>query len=257
MAVASRLAKAGRQVEVLDDRLHVGGGLTALAPSDSKAWEPIVTAFEAARTRGGIRVRTSTTAGALFGDDLLVVGPEGAEVLTAGCLVLATGAHDGVLPFEGNDLPGVMSARAGGWMLAHGVMVGRRVVVVVADGGGPFGESYARAVEERGAQGEVTVLHGEVIRATGSSGVTGCVVRAAGQERKLKADAILVDAPRAPSYELAEQAGAPLLHTPRGYVPQAANGRVRKGLWLVGEAAGQDLLPQKCLEQAEAIAAER
>jgi sarcosine oxidase, subunit alpha len=255
MAAASRLAQEGRAVEVLDDHLAIGGGLRALGVEDARAWGGIAHAFEQAVT-AGLRVRTQTTAGALFGDDLLVVGPEGAEIVHARCLVLATGAHDGVAPFVGNDLPNVMSARAGGILLAHGVSLGARVVVVVPEGGGPFGAAYARAVQERGLACEVTVVEGDVLRASGSDRVTGCVVRARGEEaeRSFKADALLVDAPRAPSYELAEQAGSPLVHTPRGYVPEGGAGRVREGVWVVGEAAGRPFSAEAFVADADAVA---
>ncbi len=83
---------------------------------------------------------------ALYGDDLLVAGPEGAEIVTARALVLAPGAHDGVLAFEGNDLPGVMSARAAAWLLARGVTLGERVVVCVAPEASGAGEAFAREV---------------------------------------------------------------------------------------------------------------
>jgi sarcosine oxidase, subunit alpha len=259
MAVAARLAEDGRSVEVIDDHLALGGGLRALGPTDARAWDAVAHAFERAVATRGVRVRASTTAGALFGDDLLVVGPEGAEIVSAKCLVLATGAHDGVVPFEGNDLPGVMSARAAGLLLSYGVALGEKVVVVVAPGGGPFGDAYARAAADRKAPSEVTVIHGEIVRAIGGSRVTGCVVRAAGdeevtKEQKLAADAILVDAPRAPSYELAEQAGSPLVHAARGYVPEAPGRKIRDGVWLVGEAAGRPFSPEAFQADATSVA---
>jgi sarcosine oxidase subunit alpha len=239
MAAAARIAQK-RSVELLDDHLSVGGGLSALGPQDARAWAPIVRDFTVAVEAGRVRVRTSTTAGGLYGDDVLVVAPEGAEIVTARAIVLAPGAHDGVLAFEGNDLPGVMSARAGGWLLARGVSLGAKVAVVVPEGGGPFGEAYARAVKDRRAPSDVTLVHGDPVRASGNARVTSCVVRTTGdgRERKIKCDALLVDAPRAPSYELLEQAGAPLVHTPRGYVPKIEGGLVRPGVFVVGEAAG-------------------
>jgi sarcosine oxidase subunit alpha len=249
MAVAAAAAAKGRKVEVLEDHLAPGGGLNALGASDRRAWEAIERPFRAS----GVRVRTSTTAGALYGDDLLIVGPEGAEVLTASAIVLAPGAHDGAAAFEGNDVPGVMSARAAGWLLSRGVLVGATVAVVVGDGGGPFGEAYARAVKDLRAACEVVVAHGEPIRASGNSRVTGCVVRERGRERKVKADALLVDVPRAPAYELAEQAGAPLIHAPRGYVPRTDRGKIRDGVFLVGEAAGTPFLPDALAREAEEI----
>ena len=151
-----------------------------------------------------------------------------AEIVTARTLVLATGAHDGVLAFEGNDLPGVMSARAGAWLLRRGVDLGE-VVVAIADGGGPFGEAFARA-----SKSEVTVVHGEPTRAHGSARVK----RVSFGKKEIAATALLVDAPRAPAYELAEQCGAALAHEPRGYVVRTERGRVRDGVFAVGELAG-------------------
>jgi hypothetical protein len=131
--------------------------------------------------------------------------------------------------------------------------VGAKVAVVVVEGGGPFGAAYARAAREANAPCDVVVVRGEPIRASGSSRVSGCVVMEGGRERKIKADAVLVDAPRAPAYELAEQAGAPLAHTPRGYVARADRGKIRDGVFLVGEAAGAAFEPEALLRGAEAI----
>jgi sarcosine oxidase subunit alpha len=249
MAVAARAAATGRRVEVLEDHMTPGGGLNALGATDRRAWDPIERPFREAN----LRIRTSTTAGALYGDDLLVVGPEGAEILTAAAIVLAPGAHDGALAFEGNDVPGIMSARAAGLLLSRGVLVGATVAVVVAKGGGPFGDAYARAAKEAEAPAEVIVVRGEPIRASGNSRVTACVVREGGRERKIKADAVLIDAPRAPAYELAEQAGAPLVHSARGYVPRAEHGKIRDGLFLAGEASGTPFAPDAIAREADEI----
>ena len=63
MAVASRLARAGRQVEVIDDQLAPGGGVTALAKEDAVSFAPIREAFDAGIASGSIRLRSRTTAG--------------------------------------------------------------------------------------------------------------------------------------------------------------------------------------------------
>ena len=237
MAVAARLAKAGRAVEVLDDQLAAGGGVTALAPEDQAAFRPIRAAFDAAVVAGKVQLRLRTTAGAIYRDDLLVSGPDGVEVVSAAALVLACGAHDGALAFENNDIPGVLSARAAGWLLGRGVLVGERIAVVVPDGGGPFGESFARAARGRAA---IELVHGEPLGVRGTSGATAVRVRAKdGNERMIEADAVLVDAPRSPAYELAEQAGAHVLHEPeRGYVVETEDGRISAGIWAIGEMTG-------------------
>ncbi len=241
LAVASHAAARGRTVEVIDDQLEPGGGLVALAPEDVASFAAIRAEIAQAVHDGRVRVRSSTVAGGIYGRDLLVVGPEGAEILEARALVLASGAHDGVLAFEGNDVPGVMSARAAGMLLARGIAVGKRVVVVVPEGGGPFGASYARAVAadpDAKAKVAVELVYGEPLAVKGSSRVKGVRVRTASGEKDLAADAVLVDAPRSPAYELAEQAGATLVHEPRGFVVRTDGGRIRDGVFAAGEVAG-------------------
>ncbi|GAA0208507.1 FAD/NAD(P)-binding oxidoreductase [Saccharothrix mutabilis subsp. mutabilis] len=90
----------------------------------------------------GVEHLTDTTVWAVEGTRLhLRTGPADApdrvaRVLDCDALVLATGAHDRALPFPGWDLPGVVTAGAAQAMAkAHGVAVGRRVVVA---GTGPF-----------------------------------------------------------------------------------------------------------------------
>ncbi len=235
MAVATRLAEAGRAVEVLDDQLELGGGVTALAPSDAATFGGIREAFDALVASGGVRLRSRTTAGAVYGRDLLVAGVDGVEIVEPRVLVLACGAHDGALAFENNDVPGVMSARAAGWLLSRGVLVGERIAVVIPDGGGPFGESFARAAA---SIAKVEVVHGEPIAVRGVGHVKGVRVRVGAEERKIDADAVLVDAPRSPAYELCQQAGAELVHEPRGFVTRTDQGRIADGVWATGEVVG-------------------
>ena len=49
---------------------------------------------------------------------------------------------------------------------------------------------------------------------------------------------MLIDAPRSPAYELAEQVGATLVHEPRGFVVKTDGGRIADGIYAVGEMAG-------------------
>ena len=240
MAMATRLADAGRAVEVLDDQLTPGGGIMALGPSEARAFDDIRASFTDSVAAARVRLRSRTVAGGVYGRDLLVVGPDGAEVLEARTLVFASGAHDGALAFEGNDVPGVMSARAGGTLLGRNVLAGKRIVVVVPRGGGPFGESFARATPE--GRASVKVVHGDPVRVRGSSRAKAVVVRdALGKESEHAADLVLVDAPRSPAYELAEQAGAVLVHEPRGFVVRTEGGRIAEGRYAVGELTGTPL----------------
>ena len=239
MAVAVGLAEAGMKVEVLDDKLVPGGNVLALAPKDAARFDSIRIPFTVAVKRGAVRMRSSTTAGGVYGKDLLVASEaDGAEILTAKAIVFACGAHDGILAFEGNDMPNVMSARAAGWLLSYGVVPGVRVAVVVAEGGGPFGESYARAALETKAK--VQLVHGEPLAIRGSSKVKGVRVRSrSGKDGDVDADVVLIDAPRSPAFELPEQAGARIEHQPRGFVVRTdPGGVVAPGFWAAGEVAG-------------------
>lgn len=248
VAIAVRLAKMGREVEVLDDQLSMGGVVTALGREEAAAFDPLLAAFGELVKENKIRARSSTTAGAVYGRDLLVSGPDGAEVVESRDLILACGAHDGALAFEGNDVPNVMSARAAGWLLfTSGVVVGDEIVVVIPEGGGPFGESYAKAARALDPKWKIEVVRGDPLAVRGTSRAKGVTVRlASGKDKSFAADAVLIDAARSPAFELAEQAGATLIHEPRGYVVRTENGRVssdpnRGGIWACGELVGTPL----------------
>jgi sarcosine oxidase subunit alpha len=237
MAAALELTRRGRHVEVLEDALSWGGGLRALVGPAGAPWKPLLDAFgEAAVAGSRLALRLRTTAAGVYGDDVLVADPKGIEVVRARTLVLAPGAHDGVLAFEGNDVPGVMSARAAGWLLAHGVSPGQRILVVVTDGAGLFGEAFARAC------GEAHLVRGVPGRARGSGRVKEAKVVDANGERRWPCDTLVIDAPRAPAYELCAQAGADLAHEPRGFVVRVGpGGRIRRGVVAVGEVVGTPL----------------
>ena len=245
MAAALELVRRGRRVEVVDDDLVWGGSLRALVGAAAVVWEPLLRAFGEAVAASRLTLRLRTTAAGLYGDDLLVAGPEGVEVVSARTLVLAPGAHDGVIPFEGNDVPGVMSARAAGWLFAHGVTAGQRMVVVTAEGGGPFGEALAQA------HGAAQLVRGLPDRVRGSGRVKEARVVDAAGERRWPCDTLVIDAPRAPAYELCAQAGAELAHEPRGYVVRVKEGgRIRPGVLALGEVVGTPLDVARVLEEA-------
>jgi len=251
MAVASALAASGRSVEVVDDAVRGGGGLRALS-GERSLWSKVDAPFHASVSNQSVVVRSSTVAGGVFGEDLLVVGSAGAEVVTGGVVVPAPAPHDGVALFEGNDVPGVMSARAAGLLLAEGVVVGRRAVVIAGSGG--FGRAFARA---SAGLCEVVFASGapQVLRVRGNAAVRAVVLKEGDVEREVAADALLLDEPRAPAYELCLQAGAQLEHQPRGFVVKTdEDGRIRDRLWAVGEVKGTPFEPDAILEDAGRVA---
>jgi sarcosine oxidase subunit alpha len=249
MAAALELQARGRRVEVVDDDLAPGGSLAGLAGDAGRPWGPLLRALTAAATQGRMAVRSRTTAAGIYGDDVLLASGAGVEIVTSRTLVLAPGAHDAAPAFEGNDLPGVVSARAAGRLLGCGVLLGARVVVSVLPGGGPFGAAYAAA------RPGVRLVEGVPVRARGSARVRGVTIATAGGERDFGCDALVIDGPRAPAYEVCAQAGAELAHEGRGFVVRTAGGgRVRDGVFACGEAVGTPLDPTLVAREAAAVA---
>jgi sarcosine oxidase subunit alpha len=243
VAAATVIAARGRSVELLDDALEAGWGAGALAAIGVGAPPKI---------GPGVTVRGRTLAAGIYGDDLLVAGANGVEVVRARAIVLAPGAHDGVLAFEGNDLPNVMSARAAAWLFARGILAGERLVIVVTPGG-ELGEPLARAIAAAGAACEVTVVHGTPVRARGSAHVREISITTEAGDVSVRADVVAIDTARAPSYELLEQAGAALTHEARGFVARTERGKIRDGFFAIGECLGVAVDAGRFAEDAAAI----
>jgi pyruvate/2-oxoglutarate dehydrogenase complex dihydrolipoamide dehydrogenase (E3) component len=75
------------------------------------------------------------------------------------------------------------------------------------------------------------------------------------RKRVLKTDCLLVDAPRAPAYELCEQAGAALRHRAFGFLPVTdIERKIRDGVWAVGEVVGTPLEPASIARETEIVA---
>lgn len=241
MAAAVALAARGRQVEVVDDDLLWGGSARILRGAGDGTWVGTMDAFKTAVDASRVALRLRATAAGIYGDDVLLVrdaDERGAriEVVQARTLVLAPGAHDAALAFEGNDVPGVLSARAGCRLIEQGVAPGAKVVVARVGGGGPFGRAYA-ARDPR-----AIVVQGPPVRVSGSARVRAVTLATAGGEQRIACDTLLIDAAGAPAYELCEQAGGELSHEPRGFVVRTtAGGRVRGRVFAIGEAAGRSL----------------
>lgn len=249
MASALELAARGRHVEVVDDDRTWGGSARILVGAARPGWEPLLQAMGQAVATGRVAVRSNATAAGIYGDDVVVADAQGIDVLSARTLVLAPGAHDGALAFEGNDVPGVMSARAGSRLLGHGVTPGKRPVVAVVGGAGPFGEAYA------GARPEATLVRGTPVRVAGSARPREVAIATAKGELRLRCDALLVDAPSAPAYEICAQAGARLVHEGAGFrVSTGKGGKIREGVFAAGEVVGTPLDPTAIAGEAQALA---
>ncbi|WP_437801463.1 (2Fe-2S)-binding protein [Sorangium sp. So ce693] len=234
MAAASTLSARGLRVALVDDGLAPGG---SLAGAPRRAAELL-----ARYPLDGVReLRRHVAAGVYLGE-LLVAGDAGATVIRAPAKIFATGAHDGVAAFPNNDLPGVFSARAFCRLLACGVEPTGPVALA---GEGPWADELASAL---GARVAVRIPLAALAAVNGISQVKSVTVRDApfapdSPTSDVRVVAVAVDAPAAPAFEVAAQAGARVEIDPRaGYAVQVdARGRAGDGLWAIGECTGASL----------------
>ena len=134
LLAATAIAATGAKTLLVDEQRELGGcllyfphgvrvrlgSLDAIDPEQARQ-----TLCAEASTAGVDHVLHATALGVLEGGDWLVdragAGARGLCRIEARTYVVATGAHDGAALFVGNDLPGVISARAAGRMLRDGV----------------------------------------------------------------------------------------------------------------------------------------
>ncbi len=230
----SAAAELGPRGLLVDDQLALGGALLALDPARAEAL------VERARA-SGCELRARTSAIGLYdeaGDGsrtALLVGPDGATQVLARRVVLAAGCHDPVAMFENNDLPGVLSARAALALLRQGVLVGEHIAVV---GEGRFA---ARFLDACVGLAKPVVLDPEmVVSANGRPSLSSVKVTAGGIERRLRVDAVIVDGPGPPAFELGVQAGGVTRFQPgRGYALELdAERRIASSVYAAGSAVG-------------------
>jgi sarcosine oxidase, subunit alpha len=165
--------------------------------------------------------------------------------------LLALGGHSPLLPFEDNDLPGVLSGRAASDLIRRrGVLPGEAPAVV---GHGPEFPALVKLLEASGARPALVldtgpapaegVLSGKVLKAHGRTWVTALTVQlSSGKRKKVACDSVLLSVPQAPAYEVARHAGARVVFRPASglFVVEAdADGKTRaKGVYVAGTALG-------------------
>lgn len=256
MAAAGALRRAGLRALLCDDRLALGGALLCLPPGAAFDGRPVEqTLEELGRDLSDVLVE-ATVLGVLEGDDWIIAARDGLVRVRARAHVIATGGHDPTPLFPGNDLPGVLSARAAGRLLRDGVLCGDQIVV---DGDGLHARAFAAAAREHGAK--VEVVSG-VTSARGMSRVRSATIGA----RRVDCDAVVFDGPPAPSFEVAVQAGGAVRHRPAGYAvltehdgrvvidPDLHEGKPSPRLFAVGEVCGAPLAAGALREAARLLA---
>jgi sarcosine oxidase subunit alpha len=272
---------SGQRVVLLDDRPELGGWAL---DSDGDLAE-VATAVRTLRARPNVRLLSRTTAFG-YNDDNFVLAVQrrtnhlGAQApahvarerlwrIRAADVVLATGAHERLIAFADNDLPGVMlagSARA--YLHRYGVVAGQRAVVFTNNDSAyaaatdlrlagveilavidvrPQSDVQADVPSDRAQPGAAMLSEHVVVAASGPGQVESVTVapRGGGAQRTFEADLLLVSGGWNPAVQLFSQAGGSTSWAAdiAAFVPHACRQRVT----VVGAAAGAGLPPvQPC-----------
>ena len=153
LMAAREAARAGARVTLVDEGAEMGGSLLS-EPSarieGATAWDWLDATLAELRERG-VRLMSRTTAIGYYHQNMVAlcerltdhlaepprdVPRERMWKVRAACVVLAQGAIERPLVFDGNDRPGVMLAgSAQTYLNRHGVRVGERAVVVTSHDG--------------------------------------------------------------------------------------------------------------------------
>jgi sarcosine oxidase subunit alpha len=236
--VASALSRRGFDVHLVDDGAEPGGAARA---AGHRATEML-----SQHSLDEVHVHLESTVVGVYDGEAVVATPAQGLVLEPRAIVVATGAHDGAVAVENNDLPGVMSARAIAVLASYGVVPNAPTVVV---GEGPWAE---RVKDLAGAHLAAVLTEADLASIEGTSSVTG--VRKKDGSR-VKAKLVALALPGAPSFELAESMGASVDHGPEGYrIVTAENGRATDRAWAVGECTGAPFDPRALADAAIACA---
>lgn len=231
IAAAVELSRRGHDVLLVERDGRIGG---------SARWR----AMSLDEVPDEVRILTGSTCIGIYarGDLAAIVTPEGPLEVRLERLVVATGAYDRPLAYEGNDLPGTIGVRAFERFAAQATFAPHVRIGLVA---GP---------EEADRAAEAAARHGmRLTWATGPSKLDPAiadevmsdrVVRASGRRRIRSVELevaggrdtnVLIVGFSQPAFELSIQSGgaATLAGSPRVIVPGP-----RAGALVVGEAAG-------------------
>ncbi|MCA2013735.1 (2Fe-2S)-binding protein [Cereibacter sphaeroides] len=214
IAAALMLAEGGQSVVLCDDGTRPGGSLLSRAAvidgMDGAAW---LAQALARLNAAGVTLLTRTTAFGVYDHGLIALNQrrEGqADLLwriRPQRIILAAGAIERPLPFDRNDLPGILSAQAGlTYLRRYAVVAGKRVVIAANN---DTGEEVLRALREAGSEATLidTRKGTTILSAQGRQQVTG-VTLSSGEA--IACDAVLVSGGFTPTIHLHAQSGGKL-----------------------------------------------
>ncbi len=245
---AAKAFLAAKVPFLLCERDAALGGRLATAPIEADAPD---TAF--AQGLPEDHVYRSAAAVGLYEDDggwflAVIRAGEGTLSLTrlyADRFLLAPGGQPALVPFQNNDLPGVLSGPAVSQLVRQDrVLPGEHVVLL---GHGPQLAPLAALLEGAGAKISATLRPPAVdlstVKAHGMGWVRQVSYRDAnGQKQRAKCDLVVVSVPPSPRFQLARQGGARVRFDPAAetfVVDADARGRTSAPqVFVAGDAAG-------------------
>ncbi|MDI3532210.1 MAG: hypothetical protein PWR28_555 [Synergistaceae bacterium] len=283
LSAAVEAASFGCHVVVVNEDLALGGQLIKQTHKffGSAAEHAGTRGIEIARIlvseleRFGDRVEAYTNCSALgyYSDGVVtcMVGEERYFKVKPKKVVVATGALEKLIPFPGNDLPGVYGAGAVQTLMnVYGVKPAKRVLMVGAGNIGlivsyqllqagvdvvaivefapKVGGYWVHAAKVRRLGVPIYLRH-TVKRAIGESAVEGAVIQSVdergafvGDERFIECDVICMAVGLTPTCELLWQAGCEMCYVPELAGHVAVRDRTmrtsRPDIWIAGDAAG-------------------
>jgi hypothetical protein len=151
-----------------------------------------------------------------------------------------------------------MSARAAALLARGGIVLGDKVALI---GQGAYADAFVEQMRTTGVQ-ILAAPASSLVAAHGRARITGVSLRdgpvGTASPKRHRVDAVVIDVPGAPSFELAQQAGAAIRFSASagGYAPVTnARGRAANALWCTGDLLGTAAESRDDFEaRAEAIA---
>jgi sarcosine oxidase, subunit alpha len=238
LAAATACAQRGRTTLLVDDQLRPGGSLRA----DPRAGRTLAEHSWSTAVEAGVEVLARSTAIGFFPEDdggvLAVAAPDRLYRVHARAWIWATGGYAVNLPFQENDRPGVIAARAVGRLLVeHGILGGDKVCIVEVPEVAAESAALASALSKAGAE-VVRVALADTLGARGRSWVSG-VDTARG---RVDCDLVAVAAIPSPASEGARQQGCKVTLDPgRGGFKIVVDDRGRTTAdhaWACGDVTG-------------------
>lgn len=236
LAAAAAAAEGAATVLLVEEADRAGGSLLFEPGGVQEADELVARAQDA----GGRILERSVAFGVYLTDGegnalappgkVAIMTPENVVEVRPKTLVVASGYHETPPLIVGNDLPGVMGARAGLILLhRHGVIPGRRIAFA---GSGQLADRAREDLARAGCE----IVDGHVSEAWGGTRLEGAIV----DGKKMEIDCILCAGDETPRVELLQQSGARLAVRDRSLVPALDAGDVAtsvRGVFAAGTVA--------------------